>query len=171
MYSLYPNLTTCFFVRVDQCNFPLPDVEILSTDTDFSPEVPAPCASESNSRRCDSSLCVSESDTFFFPFSLRVNRLVGFLRGECTAESPLFAGSSSDWSNRPSPILGPLSGTEIRLSGRVPFSGSSGGISTSLTSPSELGLESGYGMQGKYQDVDSSTTTSRLTHACLVRGF
>ena len=82
------------------------------------------------------------------PFSLRVSRPLGFLRGECTAESPLLAGSSSDWSNRLSLPFGPLNRNEIGLSSRVLTSGSSRGISTLMTSLSELGLELRSGVRG-----------------------
>ena len=143
MYSLYPNRTTGFFWRVDRRNLALADVEAFSVVAGFGFEVPSPVSSESDSRQSDSFLSVPEFGTFLFPFSLRVNRLLGFLRGECTAESPLLAGSSSDWSNRLSRPLGPLNRSEIGLS--VSISGSSGGISASLTSSSELGLELGLG--------------------------
>ena len=96
MYSLYPNCTIGFFWRVDQRNLSLADVEAFSVDAEFALEDPSPVSSESDLRQSDSFLSVPESDTFFFPFSLRVSRLLGFLRGECTAESPLLAVSSSD---------------------------------------------------------------------------
>jgi hypothetical protein len=169
MYSLYPNRSTGFFVRVDQRNLALPDVEDFSADADFSPEVSPPCASESDSLRCDSFLYVSESDTFLFPFSLRVNRLLGLLRGEFMVESPLLAGLASDLSNRPSPSLGPLTETEIGLSGRVPISGSSQGISASLTSSSELESASGCIVEGKYQNADSSMLRDKLNIGSMHR--
>ena len=80
---------------------------------DFVSEGSSSFLSESDSCRSDSSLSVSYSDIFFFPFSLRVSRLLGFLRGECTTESPLLAGSSSDWSYRLSLPFGPFNRSEI----------------------------------------------------------
>jgi hypothetical protein len=148
MYSLYPNRTTGFLVQVDLHNLSLRDVEAFSTGADFSPEVSPPCVSESDTDRRDSSFSVSASDTFIFPLSLRVNHLLGYLRWECTAKSPLLAVSPSDWSNRPSPPHGPLNRTEIGLSGRVSISGSSRGISASLTSPLELSFETGFVSHG-----------------------
>ena len=71
MYSLYPNRTTGFFWRVDRRNHSLANAEAFS----FAFEDPLPVPSESDSRRSDSFLSVLESDTFFFPFSLRVSRL------------------------------------------------------------------------------------------------
>ena len=118
MYSLYPNRTAGFFWRVDQRNLSLADVEAFSV-ADFILEDPSPVPSESDSRRSDSFLSVPESDTFLFPFSLYVSRLLGFLRGECTADSPLLAGSSSDWSYRLSRSFGPLNRSEIGLSSRI----------------------------------------------------
>ena len=96
MYSLYPNRKTGFFWRVDRRNLTLADVEAFSVDADFTFKDLSPVPSESDSRQSDSFLSVPESDTFFFPCSLRVSRLLGFLRGECTTESPLLAGSSSN---------------------------------------------------------------------------
>ena len=119
MYSLYPNRITGFLWQVDRHNLTLANVEAFSVDTDFTFEDPSPVPSESESCQSDSFLSVSESDTFFFPFSLRVSRLLGFLRGECTVESPLLADSSSDWSNRPNRSFDPLNRNEIGLSSRV----------------------------------------------------
>ena len=85
MYSLYPNRTTRFFCREDRRNLSLADVEAFSVDADFTFEDPSPVPSESDSRRSDSFLSVPESDTFLFPFSLRVSRLLGFFSqsGRC----------------------------------------------------------------------------------------
>ena len=94
--SLYPNRTTGFFWRVDQRNLSLADVEAFSVEAVFTFEDPSPVPSESDSRWLDSFLSVPEFDTFFFPFSLRVRRLLGVLCRECTAESPLLAGSWLD---------------------------------------------------------------------------
>ena len=79
---------TGFFWRVDRRNLSLADVEAFSVDTDFGFEVPSPVSSESDARRSDSFLSVPESGTFLFPFSLRVNRLLGFLRGPSLHYSP-----------------------------------------------------------------------------------
>ena len=98
MYSLYPNRTTGFFWRVDQRNLSLDDVEAFSVDANFTFEDPSPVSSESDSHRSDSFRSVPDSNTFLFPFSLRVSHLLGFLHGECTTESPLLTGSLSDWS-------------------------------------------------------------------------
>jgi hypothetical protein len=80
MYSLYPNRTTGFLVRVDLRDISSRDIEAFSTGADFSPEVSPPCVSESDKDRRHSSFSVTASDTFIFPFSLRVSRLLGFLR-------------------------------------------------------------------------------------------
>ena len=121
------------------------------------------------SLRSDKLVSLPYSGIFIFPFSLRVGHLLVFHRGECTTESPLLAGSSLDCSYRLSRSFGPLNRREVGLS--VSISGSSRGIPASLTSSSELGLESRFGVGGRYQDADSSNTTSRLTRACLVRGL
>jgi hypothetical protein len=74
MYSLYLDHSTGFLVRVNRRTLPVPDA-------DFSAKVPAPSASKSASRWHDSSLGVSASDTFRFPFSLRKPSLRLLARG------------------------------------------------------------------------------------------
>ena len=75
---------------------PLADFEALLADTDFVSEGPSSFFLESDSLRSNSSLSVPYSDIFFFPFSFPVSHLLGFLRGDCTTESALLAGSSSN---------------------------------------------------------------------------
>ena len=76
---------------VDQHNFSFVDFRALLADSDSVSKGPSSFFLETDSLRSDSSLSVSYSGMFFFPFSLRVNRLHGSLRRESMAESPLLA--------------------------------------------------------------------------------
>ena len=127
--------------------------------------------------RCDSSLSLLYYGIFFFPFSLHVNCLLGFGRGDYTAQSSLLAGSSSDWSFRVSLSFSLLCRNEIGFSIRVLISSSSFYssriMSGSLISSSVIGwLElSGVRVGKEYHDVDSSNLTSQLTRTSFVRGL
>ena len=173
MYSLYPNLTTVFFWRVDWRYLCFADFKALLTDLDFISEGPFLFFSESDLRRSNLCLSVSYSDIFFFPFSLRIGRLLDFRRRECTVESPLLVDSSSACSFRLGRSFGPLNRNEIGLSPRVPKSSASSSsrfVSGSLASSSVIGLELGI-CEGTYHYADSSNRTTRLTWAYLGWGL
>ena len=125
-----------------------------------------------DSLQSDAPTSVPFSDIFIFPFSLRVDHLLGFIHGDCMVECSSLANMSMCWSSRLSSSFGSFNRNEIRLSSRALISSTSGGISASLTSSSQIGMESkGVGNEDKYHEVDSSNTTSLLTQAYLVQGL